>query len=103
MLIVRVQHFDGKTIARMADKDAFLIKVLDYCLDHNINTCVYRYIDPYDDTTFNRLMAQDLIKDIRLLMSYDFAQEGIKTLKELEYLCSVAIEYTHTYLIFDGD
>ena len=60
-----------------------------------------KYIDPYDDTTFNGLMCRDLIKDLQELKNMQpHAQHNLDSLIELAQAC---IDDPHTYLKFDGD
>jgi hypothetical protein len=60
-----------------------------------------KYIDPYDDTSFNGLMCRDLIKDFyELIKMQPQDQQQINNIIKLAKECT---DDPHTYLKFYGD
>lgn len=60
-----------------------------------------KYIDPYDDTTFNGLMCRDLVKDLAELKNTQHQDhQQLDKLIELARACTTD---PHTYLKFYGD
>ncbi|GGF28026.1 hypothetical protein GCM10011383_44710 [Hymenobacter cavernae] len=58
-----------------------------------------RYLDPYGNTTFNRLQQQELLTDLRLLREL----EPRPVVDELITLLTQSQEQVHTYVCFYGD
>ncbi len=58
-----------------------------------------QYLDPFGDTTFNKLQMSDLIKDLNGLKKTD-SNELIDEICELAERCKSGI---HLYLTFYGD
>lgn len=60
-----------------------------------------KYIDRYDDTTFNSLMCKDLITDLKNLKEHKL--EDHNQIDEILQLVSGCIYGAHTYVKFLGD
>lgn len=104
MLNIYVEDFENERFAEFHDYKNILIKIIyDYQSINNLR--VLKYVDPYDDTTFNRLMINDCILDIYEInetISND-NNEHKKLLIEVKKLCEIALNNSHSYLKFYGD
>lgn len=66
-------------------------------LHQNENSILLKYLDPYGDTTFNQLMLEDLLSDLRQLsMESKFIQRLIEFVETRK-------GEVHTYLKFYGE
>ena len=65
------------------------------------NFRVLKYIDPHGDTTFNRMMLQDLISDLTELRNYQGKEENIS--QEIIELVTECQRQVHTYIKFYGE
>ncbi|MBS1635166.1 MAG: hypothetical protein JST26_04530 [Bacteroidetes bacterium] len=61
---------------------------------------LFNYVDPYGDTTFNRLQIDDLIVDLGLLKKLSEQKDTIDKIMSLAEKCKTD---AHTYLKFYGD
>lgn len=61
-----------------------------------------RYIDPYDDTTFNSIMCKELVSDLNELWK-DESTNVRKQIEEILELTSACMNEPHTYVKFYGD
>ncbi|TDO28696.1 hypothetical protein [Sediminibacterium goheungense] len=59
-----------------------------------------KYLDPYEDTTFNTTQIDDLLIDLEVLKKYDVNKDLIHQIIALAIKCK---NESHTYLTFYGD
>ena len=74
----------------------------DFSTGVNLDPQTFRllcYLDPYGDTTFNRLQVKDLLQDLALLLAMEPHPLG----NELLALVERVKEQVHTYVCFYGD
>jgi hypothetical protein len=62
-----------------------------------------RFVDPYGDAVFNRIQADFLEADLRLLISECVAQEDRVLLEQVLLLVSACKAEPHLYIKFIGD
>ncbi len=60
-----------------------------------------KYLDPYDDTTFNGQMIKDLLMDLEVLKTHLPADK--KQIDEVIELAKSCLDEPHTFLKFYGD
>lgn len=58
-----------------------------------------RYLDPFEDTTFNRLQMPELIEDLQILKKY----ENNSLINEILNLAERCKNEQHYYITFYGD
>lgn len=104
-LLIRVEDFKGEVIVECDDHQGLLNSVLNYCYQNSVDFNVLKYIDLYDDTTFNSLQVKDLVSDIEFLMTQSqiMSNEILKFLSLVIGLCKEALREPHLYLKFYGD
>lgn len=93
-LRVVLQDEGGKELARLS-KTFFIPGNIDIS-DHTL----LKYIDPYGDTTFNRLQLNDLLQDMGHLKERFYDRPLIN---ELIGLIKKCLSDPHTYIKFYGD
>ncbi len=91
------EDFENNELEKLDDE--FRIK------DNNILTTesfkVLKYLDPYDDSTFNSKMCFDLKDDLQKIADLQLAdKEQIQTIIRMADIC---MDEPHTYLKFYGD
>jgi len=59
-----------------------------------------KYLDPYCDTTFNKIQMDDLIADLKKLKKEDINNAQIDEILKMAERCKAE---AHTYLAFYGD
>jgi len=62
-----------------------------------------RFVDPYGDTVFNRIQAEYLETDLRLLSSESTTPEQRTLLQQILTLVSACRAEPHLYIKFIGD
>ncbi len=104
-LLITVEDFKGEVIVEHNDQQGLLNSVLNYCYQNPFELSTFKYIDLYDDTTFNSLQVKDLVSDIEFLMkqSQIMNSEKLEFLSLLTGLCKEALKEPHLYLKFYGD
>lgn len=94
---VILEHFDGEEIKRLSK----VFRPTSYENWQSKKFKILRYIDPYDDTTFNSLMCKDFINDLKELRKEESSdKEQIAELLEMAEIC---VNEPHTYIKFYGD
>lgn len=104
-LLIKVEDFKGEVIAEYNDKKGLLGFVLDYCYQNPSKIRTFKYIDLYDDTTFNSLQVKDLVFDIEFLKQQSELSDSKKmeALNNIAELCKVTLSEPHQFLKFYGD
>ncbi|MCJ8165965.1 hypothetical protein MKJ04_14040 [Pontibacter sp. E15-1] len=104
-LTIKVEDFKGKVVANLLDNKGMLNRLVNYCYKNPNLFKVFKYIDLYDDTTFNSLQVKDLIDDIYKLRSDSDVvdEERVLLLDQLNEFCNKSLEEPHMYLKFYGD
>lgn len=100
-LTIHLQSENGKISETIADPSNLLHKILQGTDDsrfHSINR-----IDWYEDTTFNRMQMEDVIREFGQLNTSGFSSEEKELLGEIVDLAKRGIEKPHFYLKFVGD
>ena len=69
------------------------------------DTVCLRFIDPWGDTTFNRLQIPVLISELESLLEADYCQthERVREFAGLVAFVEKARDQVHTYIKFYGD
>lgn len=62
---------------------------------------ILKYLDPYDDTTFNSQMIKDLVLDLEELKTY--LPNDKNRINEVIELAKTCLDEPHTFLKFYGD
>ena len=84
------------------DKDQIACLSAEFRTGVNLNSETFRllcYLDPYGDTTFNRLQVEDLLRDLALLLAMEPNPLG----GELIALVKRSQDDVHLYVCFYGD
>ncbi len=98
---VRLENENGKEIEVIIDEKDFLSILIQKKL--TTKTKLIKYINPYGDTTFNKLQMKDLVNDLKVLLAMEFTEEQKLLLEEVKRLAEKCIQEHHTYLKFYGD
>ena len=99
-LTVILEDEDGKAIKPEIDSSVFCKYLPDYI--ESGSSCL-RFIDPYGDTTFNRLQVPTLLKELTELEKEILPEECKLFINELKRLCQECLSEVHTYIKFYGD
>lgn len=65
------------------------------------NIVLFKYIDQYGETVFNKIQMDDLIKDCEYLLAKDNSSKEV--LINIIFSCNKVKGETHIYLNFSGD
>jgi hypothetical protein len=98
---VRWQDEDGKRIEEILDPD-MRISHLVLNTDLDGTTCL-QFIDPYGDTTFNRLQIPILIEELKSVANEVRDTDIRDHLLRVVELAEKSRDEVHTYLKFIGD
>ncbi|MEO6134886.1 MAG: hypothetical protein ABIP35_07015 [Ginsengibacter sp.] len=104
-LLIKTEDFKGEVLNEHNDEQGILNAVLEYCYQNPTKVNTLKYIDQYDDTTFNSLQVKDLILDIEFVkkQSQIMNKEKLEFLSLLINLCNETLKEPHQYLKFYGD
>lgn len=91
------EDFEGNVIDQLAEEFHFN----DIDILYNSNYKVIKYLNPYDDTTFNSLMFDDLINDLNELKKR--INTNTDLIDKIIQLAITSKNDTHTYIKFYGD
>lgn len=94
---VFLEHFDGEEIKKFS-KD---FRPISFEKMQSEKFKLLKYIDPYDDTTFNSRMCRDFIADLKELRKEDSSDK--EQIDELLDFASICVNEPHTYIKFYGD
>jgi hypothetical protein len=97
---VYLEDEHGKPIKELPDRKSILSGMIQESLDKLL---LLRYVDIYGDTAFNKLQANDLLRDIETLKSSYVTQEEIDFLERLQEMVMELAQEIHVYLKFYGD
>ena len=102
MLTIYVEDFEHEILSPVLSDNECIFELF---IQKWIEACplnVVKYIDIYDDTTFNHKMVKDLLVDIDILIPHANERE-IQILQQIKDLCFLTLSSEHQYLRFDGD
>lgn len=91
------ENFDGKTENTLTGE--FRLSNSEVLFKEQFR--VLKYLDPYDDTTFNIQMIKDLVLDLEELKTLLPADK--KQIDEVIVLATSCLDEPHTFLKFYGD
>lgn len=91
------EDFEGNVIDQLAEEFHFN----DIDILYNSNYKVIKYLNLYDDTTFNSLMFDDLINDLNELKKR--INTNTDLIDKIIQLAITSKNDTHTYIKFYGD
>jgi hypothetical protein len=100
-LTVRLETETGAKLAEVFDTQDVVTQLA--AEDAAPELKVAQTIDPYGNTTMNRLQVPLFLKDLRLLMSRAASPEDTAVLRQIEALANRSLEEPHLYLKFYGD
>ena len=102
MLTIYVEDFEHEILSPILSDNENIFELFIQKLIAVYPLNVVKYIDIYDDTTFNHKMVKDLLVDIDMLISHANESE-IYILQQIKELCFFTLSSEHQYLRFDGD
>jgi len=70
---------------------------------HNPDFCCLRFLDPYGDTTFNRLQVAEVIREMDEIASNGVDEEALAAMDAVRKLAGQVKIEPHLYLKFIGD
>lgn len=99
-----IEDANGHSLIKLNDEKLLFVSALKLGWNQPHHFHVLKYIDPYDDTTFNGAMIKDFIKDLEYLeQSMVFSEEEKAFTRELIKMSSQALAEPHLYLKIYGD
>lgn len=90
-----IRQLDGK-LAR-----AFSKVLSKYRAD--TSSCCLRFVDPYGDTTFNRLQSEFLLHELSAVAEHGMNSEAQGGIDAVRGLAEEVVAGVHLYLKFSGD
>lgn len=91
----------GERLKEIGDPMDLLAEVLPD-LEQREYRCM-SYVDPYGNTTFNRLQAADVRRELAMLLERTSKDDTKKLLNEIDKLVEECEREVHTYITFYGD
>jgi len=91
------EDFEGKAETTLSDE--FRLSNTEILFNEQFR--ILKYLDPYDDTTFNCQMIKDLILDLEELKTH--LPTDKKRIDEVIELATSCLDEPHTFLKFYGD
>lgn len=98
---IEVQDENGTCLVALPDRLGLVVRLIPPVDDKT--SLFLRFIDPFGDTTFNALQAQELISEIESRLSSVKEREVQDHWKLIVDLASQVATETHLYLKFLGD
>ena len=102
-ITIRVEYEDGEVLKEIDSPTT--LEILISSVRNESSRILFKYINPYGDTTFNSLLVKDFIDDIRDLRqkSSFLGKDESELLNKLEELATLSLKEPHLYLKFYGD
>jgi hypothetical protein len=95
---VKLQRENGEVLEEIFDEKNILSKLLP-----RQDNSLLSGIDPYGDTTFNRLQIEKLLLELTELQTQSLNQDQIQQLAKIRELAEKCNSGVHRYLKFVGD
>ena len=96
-----LQDETGETIESVTDVHGILDGLMPF--DERDTFPTIGYIDPYGDTTFNRIQMEPFLAEWRSLHARCADSAVAEMLKKVEHLATQCLNEPHWYLKFEGD